>query len=141
MSDADEQIFKIERDTDNDESISDDEFKKLLYPLNSSTNPMFLCSKLCIAFEMDRFRAWVKQPSPSCAAASVAGAWNILNGYGRDHDNALSVYHVLEYYAEMMEQKIEKQRNSITRILGASIEQFDHKVVESLQESGLEFGV
>ena len=44
--------------------------------------------KLFIAYSNDALSAWVKQRSPGCAAASVAGAWNALGGLKRQDKGA-----------------------------------------------------
>ena len=36
--------------------------------------------KFSLQYSMGAFRGWVKQRSPACAAASVAGSWNALMG-------------------------------------------------------------
>lgn len=65
------------------------------------------------------FQGWVKQPSPCCAAASVAGAWNALHGYHRNCAKAKTHANVLDIYRNIMEGKISKCSASFERKLGA----------------------
>ena len=50
-----------------------------------------------VSFNRSIFEGWVKQPSPCCAAAAVAGAWNSLlrlnrkNVLARSHSDVLEV--------------------------------------------------
>lgn len=49
---------------------------------------------------------WVKQGSPCCAAASVAGACNALRGKGRGEAGALSAERVLRVMRTVLEEQI-----------------------------------
>lgn len=49
---------------------------------------------------------WVKQESPCCAAASVAGAWNALGGRSRGDEGALSSESALRAMRAVLEQQI-----------------------------------
>lgn len=49
---------------------------------------------------------WVKQGSPCCAAASVAGAWNALAGRSRSDAGALSSETVLRAMRAVIEEQI-----------------------------------
>ena len=72
-----------ERDGDSSEQLDEDELKKLLLPegMNDASclwggNPLIYAFSLSVNHQA--FRSWVKQPSPCCCAASVAGALNVV---------------------------------------------------------------
>lgn len=62
---------------------------------------------------------WVKQPSPCCAAAAVAGAWNALAGIERTHAKALHFPDVISIYCTILREQIERLSLSFERKLGA----------------------
>ena len=59
-----------EPDTDAVESLSPQQLANLLYPTEGSELPVGL-DRFALAYSAQAFQSWVKQPSPSCAAASV----------------------------------------------------------------------
>jgi hypothetical protein len=70
--------------------------------------------------------AWVKQPSPSCAAAVVAGAWNALVcADGRRDARAMSTRDVLDAMSVGAERALERKKKSFARLLGVTSESFD----------------
>lgn len=64
--------------------------------------------------------AWLKQPSPCCAAASVAGSWNALCDLGRRDANAMTIQNVLDVYIRLVEAQIDRLSGSFRRKLGGS---------------------
>lgn len=61
----------------------------------------------------------MKQPSPCCAAAAVAGAWNALGGMDRSHPNALRHTDVVHIYIQILSEQIDRLKQSFERKLGA----------------------
>lgn len=60
----------------------------------------------------------MKQPSPCCAAAAVAGAWNALGGMDRSHPAALHHSDVIAMYVTILKEQIERLSQSFERKLG-----------------------
>jgi hypothetical protein len=89
--------------------------------LMMSLMPADDCTFVSISHNRALLDGWATQPSPCCAAASVAGAFNSLAGLRRDgvhrvtHTDALHQYRVL-----LAESLFDKQR-SFERRLGAPI--------------------
>ena len=53
-------------------------------------------SRFAVSCNNGLLRGWVKQPSPCCAAASVAGALNALKGVQRGEPGSLDHLDVLQ---------------------------------------------
>jgi hypothetical protein len=110
----------VEQDTEDKEEIPN----LIEFLLPSSVSEVFSSSRnqqyaqFNISYNQNIFQGWVKQPSPCCAAASVAGAWNAVHHYSRNHSHALQYENVLEVYDKLIEDKIEKKINSFYRKLG-----------------------
>jgi hypothetical protein len=104
----------MERDTEEREDIPN-LFEFLLVSKEILNNAQ------CFGMHYNRtvFDGWVKQPSPCCAASSVAGAWNALHGKHRQDSDALQHTDVLQTYREIIEEKISKKVTSFERKLGA----------------------
>lgn len=68
------------------------------------------------------FSGWVRQPSPCCGAASLAGAFNALLGLHRNDSKALTHISVLTVYRTMFTALLEKKILSFSRKLGAPFE-------------------
>ena len=68
---------------------------------------------------------WVKQTSPACAAAVVAGAWNALACGGDRHaPGALRQAHVVAHLEDVLSEAIAAKRARFERMLGAPIGDF-----------------
>ena len=80
----------------------------------------FSFEKPIVAFSVNNrlLRGWVKQPSPCCAAASVAGAWNALGAMERTHPAALNHRHVVDIYIQLLQEQIDRLKQSFERKLG-----------------------
>lgn len=59
-----------------------------------------------MAYSKSLLTGWVKQESPCCAAASIAGAWNALGGKGRHEAGALGAEIVLRAMRAVLEEQI-----------------------------------
>ena len=131
---------KIEKDTDEAEDVVD--LLALVLPKN---NEHLTARLFGVAFNSDVFRAWVKQPSPCCGAASVAGAINAITNTHRNNESALNYTHIIKIYGHLFEDAIRKKTQSFNRKLGCcsdeSIDSFiTGPLAAQLQESGKEIG-
>lgn len=110
---------EIEQDT----AEAEDAYKvsDLIFPPAS-----FLYERDLVSFSVNNklLKGWVKQPSPCCAAASVAGAWNALGGMDRSHPNALQYPDVIAIYCTILEEQIHRLTQSFERKLGAAPNSF-----------------
>ena len=66
------------------------------------------------------FKGWTQQPSPCCAAASVAGACNASLGLAFDEPAALAFTHVAALYHSMLAEQAAKKMESVARLMGVS---------------------
>ena len=85
--------------------------------------------------------AWVKQPSPCCAAAAVAGAINGLSGLHRHDDNALGPLDVLAAMRGVLRDLVESKIASFERKLGADLAPVLDAVAARVSSDGRRFGV
>jgi hypothetical protein len=63
---------------------------------------------------------WEPQPSPCCAVASVAGAFNIIQQCDRKSNERATIPEVASLLASHCEKRAAKQRESFERLLGAA---------------------
>jgi hypothetical protein len=85
--------------------------------------------------------AWVKQPSPCCAAAAVAGAINGLSGLHRHDDNALGPLDVLAAMRGVLRDLVESKIASFERKLGADLAPVLDAVSTRVTSEGRKFGL
>lgn len=81
---------------------------------------------------------WVKQGSPACAAASVAGAWNAAAGVSRSAPNAVAQDDVLELLRECLRGRIVKRTRRVEAALGCSISKLLQTFSDSMVADGLQ---
>lgn len=112
----------------------DADMQALLLP--DGTFPLHL-SRFSISVNYELLHGWVKQPSPCCAAASVAGAVNGLRGFKRAQDGALGFREVLQIYADILSEQAMKHKASAERCLGASLDPLEEALDEALGAAGL----
>ena len=134
------QEAKIEKDTEEAEDVED--LMAFVLPKN---NEHLTARLFCVAYNTNVFRAWVKQPSPCCGAASVAGAINGITNTRRNDEGALNHTHIIKIYNYLFEEAIRKKTQSFNRKLGCSSgESIDTFITGPLsaylQESGKEIG-
>lgn len=87
------------------------------------------------------FNGWAAQPSPCCAAASVAGACNAALGLKFDEPAAITTAHVAGLYHEMCSEQAMKREQSISRLLGVpTIAPVVDELKRSLAAEGLSLG-
>jgi hypothetical protein len=114
----------VEMDTNDTENLSDDDLWALLLPngtMPGLSHPSI--TKFSISYSSSLLSGWVKQRSPGCAAASVAGALNSLRDLHRDDPGALSMDDVISVLCDIQRERAEKKRGRIERfLLGASLE-------------------
>jgi hypothetical protein len=114
----------VEMDTADAETLNDDALWALLLPngtLPGLSHPTI--TKFSISYSSSLLSGWVKQRSPGCAAASVAGAFNALRDLHRNAAGALSMDDVIGVLCDIQRDRAEKKRGRIERfLLGASLE-------------------
>ena len=86
------------------------------------------------------FSGWVKQRSPACAAASLAGSWNALMALGRSTEGALNQDDVLDVMRDNLQRTIDKRRKKIDRLLGAPFAPVDAALRARVASEGKSFG-
>jgi hypothetical protein len=117
----------VEMDTAESANMSDEELWSLLLPngtMPGLSHPTI--SKFSISYNSSLLSGWVKQRSPGCAAASVAGAFNALKDINCNDPRALSMDDVILVLCDIQRARADKKRSRIERfLLGASIEPLD----------------
>ncbi len=98
-------------------------------------------SQFGCAYDGALLDAWVKQPSPCCAAAAVAGAINGLSGLHRHDDNALGPLDVLAAMRGVLRDLVESKIASFERKLGADLTPVLDAVAARVTSDGRRFGV
>lgn len=131
-------IEQVEQDTGDSEDLSFDSILQLIIP-NSDVQKRNI-SQFGMHYNMKIFHGWVKQPSPCCGAAVVAGAWNALFHLHRSDPNALNHLHIIEIYKEIFQEMIRKKRLSFERKFGSSIEEILCLIESKAKEIGKELG-
>jgi hypothetical protein len=79
-------------------------------------------SQVSLSYSRSCLEGWVKQPSPCCGAAAIAGAWNALANLKRNDPRALNHISILNIYRIMFVDMIEKKTKSYERKLGHKID-------------------
>jgi hypothetical protein len=78
--------------------------------------------KFSFSFSRAVFDAWVVQPSPCCAAASVAGACNAALGFsGAAGAGALSHAHIAGILHGLLSDQMAKRQDTVERLLGGAL--------------------
>ena len=76
---------------------------------------------------------WVKQTSPACAAAVVAGAWNALACGGDRHaPGALRQEHVVAHLEDVLREAIASKRARFERMLGVPVGDFIEALMDAI---------
>jgi hypothetical protein len=129
-------IDPYERDTDASEDIPN--LFQFLLPssdfLSPSTTVWKVYTQFNVGYNANLFQGWVKQPSPCCAASSVAGAWNAMHSYSRNHTKSLQFNDILSIYQQLTLDKIEKKTNAFHRKLGYYASSSTQQVIEGKEE-------
>lgn len=95
-----------ERDTSAPE---EEDLIALLMP-EGGTLPQHCAGVFSLSYSAAAMRGWVKQSSPACAAASLAGAWNALLGLHRSAQGAMGQEDVLVVMRANLEEAIRRKR-------------------------------
>ena len=129
---ADLALPAVEMDTADDEEASSswEALRSTLLPPDGASLPTTADGTFIPAFALlvngSALNAWVKQPSPSCAAAVVAGAWNALACAGGRRDaRAIGVRDVLDAMALGAETNLARRKARFARLLGVTSDAFD----------------
>lgn len=125
-----------EKDTDETEEISQNVFD---YLLPTGTLPTSY-SKFGLHLNRNLIDGWVKQPSPCCAAASVAGAWNALASLHRSDTLALNHEIVLNLFKSIFRVHIHERKVSFERSLGATVDPILEAIEIILENKGKKIG-
>ncbi|KAF0690323.1 Aste57867_18254 [Aphanomyces stellatus] len=128
-------IDDTERDSIAAEDLTPEELHTLVFPEAWHAFEQFAC-----AVSKQAFRGWVKQPSPSCAAASLAGALNILNGYSRADPHAYTYKDVLTVYHDQFQSKLARQKRQLQAALGYPVDSLEVAMQTKLNEYDLQYG-
>ena len=122
----------VEMDTADDEEASSswEALRSTLLPPDGASLPTTADGTFIPAFALlvngSALNAWVKQPSPSSAAAVVAGAWNALACAGGRRDaRAIGVRDVLDAMALGAETNLARRKARFARLLGVTSDAFD----------------
>ena len=129
-----EERLDFERDSSDPEDLSDP--LALLLPPQG----MASLSRLGLHFSRHLLWGWVRQPSPCCGAASLAGAINGLLRLGRADPRALDHLLVLEVYRKMFRQLLRKRVAAFERRLEGTFGEIFSLVEEELSAEGRELG-
>jgi hypothetical protein len=126
---------RYEKDTAEEEEVLD--LTTLVLP-----HGVLPAEQACFAMSYNTalLHGWVKQPSPCCAAASVAGAWNALAGRCRNDALAFSYTTVIEALAATLREQIASKRARFERMLGAALEPLFAELSSILRAAGRSLG-
>lgn len=111
----------VEQDTSDSAELSHAELIQTMLP-SPEVVDLGKVSQFGFHYNKKVFDGWVKQPSPCCAAAAVAGAWNALSNRHRNDVKALSHTDILNVYEQLLRDMIISKKKSFERRLGASID-------------------
>eukprot|EP00752_Nemacystus_decipiens_P001290 g1283.t1 len=125
----------IEADTEDPEDVPD--LNALLLP--SGALPLDV-ERFSVSYSAAVLAGWVKQGSPCCAAASLAGAWNALCGRARGAPGALNSDLVLSAMRAVVEEQVAGMVARFERLLQGSLEPLLRALGEELAAEGKHLG-
>ena len=132
----------FESDTIEAEEEEINHFLSSLFPSSSSSSTSTSLSNLIsyyqqfsFSYNKKLFDGWVKQPSPCCAAASLAGCLNCLSNLNRKDKRSFNHSDILFIYENILKRSIQKKKQSFERCLGGQINEF----LELLEEYILQY--
>jgi len=76
------------------------------------------CTHWAGGFSRPLLDGWLRQPSPCCAAASVAGAFNALFDLGRSSAKSASIREVADLMASHCDKLFAQRQQRVERLLG-----------------------
>lgn len=83
---------------------------------------------------------WVKQPSPCCGAASIAGAFNAITGRQREDPDALSHESILTVMEDLLRDELNSKKERFERLLGAPIDLLLRELGDKIKAAGKSLG-
>jgi len=101
-----------------EDTVDTEDIPNLHSYLLPSTHTLNSCHSFGIHYRKCLFDAWVKQPSPCCAASALAGAINVLSNKKRSDVESLNHQDILALYRHMYEEKISQKLSSFERQIG-----------------------
>ena len=127
----------VEQDTADSEQIPD--LYSYLLPPEEIRNGI---RSFGLYFDRNVFEGWVKQPSACCAAASVAGGWNVLANLTRSERENGALHHedVLDMYREIFLEIIKKRQGSFERMAGCKFMPLFNLIEVELKKLGKVIG-
>lgn len=130
----------MEKDSAETETVQD--LVGLLLPPNFSplSTLKSVGDHFSISYSKRALEAWVKQPSPCCAAASAAGAWNASMGFTRTDDRAQSHLTMVPVFSNLLQDQADSIRGRFERLLGAPLQPLLNALEEKLGEEGKTLG-
>ena len=127
---------EVEKDKGGSEDTVDVDAQKLKHlPANAlhDTVQVVLDGPVC--------GGWVKQPSPCCCAATLAGAWNAVTGLGRHDKHSLATVKGVEVLERLMKSKIEAATNQLRKVFrGADVTPLLRLIEEFIKRNKLVCG-
>eukprot|EP00056_Hartaetosiga_gracilis_P006106 m.93089 g.93089 ORF g.93089 m.93089 type:complete len:439 (+) comp12380_c0_seq6:74-1390(+) len=124
-----------ERDTDAQEAT---DITSLLFP-----DGIFPAdkSKFSVSYNNRLFDGWVKQPSPACAVASLAGAYNALTHRTREDEGSLHQPDVLLLFKDILTDRLEMNKAKACRSIGADVEPLVGKLIDKMKSCEQSLGM
>jgi hypothetical protein len=103
----------IEQDTIDNEDIPN--LQEFCYPSLDVLNQTMTVG---VTYKKNVFDAWVKQPSPCCGAASIAGSINALLRLHRSSEKAFNHLDILQVHKLLFIYRINQKHKSFERKIG-----------------------
>jgi len=139
--DAPRQLYQEEKEEPMEQdsaAAEDQDWHTLLLP--DGRFPTSQLQRFSIGVNYALLAGWVKQPSPCCAAASVAGACNALLGVPRYEEGALDHRLVLDVMAGILRSQADQKRLRAERQLGSPLALLYEAVAQHLEEGDTPIG-
>ncbi|KAH9111805.1 hypothetical protein AeMF1_013765 [Aphanomyces euteiches] len=124
-----------EADSGTKEDLKPGELESLVLPENWLFYPQFACAHSKRAYD-----GWVKQPSPCCAAASLAGALNVVYGMSRNLSKSLSHSDIMSFYRTHFQERHLQHKLQLETALGTSLDGLEYAMLVSLEAKQLQYG-
>lgn len=96
------------------------------------------CAQFGVWYSNELLNGWVKQHSPACAAASVAGAWNALAAVGRADPSAVCQDDVVELLKACLRGRVAKRTRRAEAVIGCPIAPLLDAFAASMVQDGLQ---
>eukprot|EP01065_Artemidia_motanka_P010783 TRINITY_DN15777_c0_g1_i1.p1 TRINITY_DN15777_c0_g1~~TRINITY_DN15777_c0_g1_i1.p1 ORF type:complete len:442 (+),score=188.67 TRINITY_DN15777_c0_g1_i1:46-1371(+) len=93
-------------------------------------------SSFALAYSSGALGGWLRQPTPICAAASLAGAWNTAARRERGTDGSASVEDMLRVLIQLSRERLDTKESTLQRLLLHPVGQLRERVEARLREEG-----